>query len=114
MTRSIRGKDLLGRTANRTGRNASEHRAGLETSSWEPTRHTNGEGRRRPGKRARCAPGGPTGVGVAARAGRAEAQQGKSAAVPGGGIHRTTAGPRGEGAAAAEGGGGRSNGGGGG
>ena len=27
------------------GRNASEHRAGLEKPSWMPTRHNNGEGR---------------------------------------------------------------------
>src|SRR5512145_939363 len=33
------------RSAGPAGRNANEHRAGLETSSWKPTRHNNEEGR---------------------------------------------------------------------
>src|SRR4051812_11918779 len=95
----------------RRAHRGSGPREGREAGWGGPARHTNGEGRRRPGKRARCAPGGPTGVVVAARAGRTEAQQGKSAAVPGDGTHGTTAGPRGSGPAAADGGGGRSTGG---
>ena len=61
-------RSLKRRSASHAGCNVSEHRAGLERSSWKPIRHNNGEGRRSPAAE-RNAAWGSTGVVVVARMG---------------------------------------------
>jgi hypothetical protein len=68
----------------RAGRNASEHRVGLESTMQEPTRHNNGEGRCRPGSERWMHRSVLPGWLVAARTARVNTEQERSDRVHGG------------------------------